>query len=113
MATTKELFERLSTDQAFAEQFTEAIKARREAGAANYYETVIPVAAQFGYEVKPEELDKINEQEAEVLTDDELGKVAGGTSCLTLLASLSAVVTTCASVASVIDTIVISIEGVT
>lgn len=113
MAGTKELFERLANDQAFAEQFTAAVSARREAGAASYYETVIPVAAEFGYEVKPEELDKINEQQAEVLTDDELGKVAGGTSCLTVIATISAVTSVCATVASIIDTIIISIEEIT
>lgn len=43
---------------------------------------MIPAAADFGYELTREELDgMINAQDAE-LTVDDLGKAAGGTSCL-------------------------------
>ena len=73
MKTANELFERLKTDEAFAKDFTEALKARREAGAKSYYETVIPSAEKFGDEY-------IALQDTE-LSEEELGKVAGGTSC--------------------------------
>lgn len=81
MKTAKELFERLKTDEAFAKEFAEALKTKREAGAKSYYETYIPAAAERGYELSKEELDEIiNAQETE-LSPEELGKVAGGTSC--------------------------------
>ena len=82
MKTAKELFERLKTDEAFAKEFAEALKTKREAGAKSYYETYIPAAAERGYELSKEELDEIiNAQETE-LSPEELGKVAGGTSCI-------------------------------
>lgn len=93
MADTKELFEKLQNDPEFFQQFTDLIKARREAGASNYYETVIPVAAEYGYEVKPEELDAIYAVQMEELSEEELGKVSGGISCLTALCVSSAFVT--------------------
>ena len=82
MKTAKELFERLKTDEAFAKEFSEALTAKREAGAKSYYETIIPAAEERGYELSKEELDEIlNAQDTE-LSPDELGKVAGGASCL-------------------------------
>ena len=82
MKTAKELFERLKTDEAFAKEFAEALKTKREAGAKSYYETYIPAAAERGYELSKEVLDEIiNAQETE-LSPEELGKAAGGTSCL-------------------------------
>ena len=82
MKTVKELFEGLKTDEAFAKEFNEALKAKREAGAKSYYETFIPAAAERDYEISREELDEIiNAQETE-LSPEELVKVAGGTSCI-------------------------------
>lgn len=89
MATTKDLFERLGKEPEFAEKFTECIEAKRKEGASNYYETIIPAAAEFGYDVKPEELDAIQKAQYETISEEELGKVAGGTSCLTILATIS------------------------
>ena len=85
MKTAKELFERLKTDEAFAKEFSEALTAKREAGAKSYYETIIPAAEERGYELSKEELDEIlNAQDTE-LSAEELGKVAGGGSCVTLV----------------------------
>ena len=81
MKTANELFERLKTDEAFAKDFTEALKARREAGAKSYYETVIPSAEKFGYSISKEELDEYIALQDTELSEEELGKVAGGTSC--------------------------------
>ena len=86
MKTAKEFFEQLKTDEAFAKEVTEAVTAKREAGAKNYYETFIPVAAEYGYEISKEELDEVYEKQVSELSEEELGKVAGGTSCLTVLA---------------------------
>ncbi|MBR5088789.1 MAG: Nif11-like leader peptide family RiPP precursor [Ruminiclostridium sp.] len=89
MKSAKELFERLKTDEAFAKEFSEALTAKREAGAKSVYETFIPAAAERGYELSKEELDEvINTQESE-LSPEELGKVAGGTSCWLAVATIS------------------------
>ena len=84
MKTAKELFERLKTDEAFAKEFSEALTAKREAGAKSYYETIIPAAEERGYELSKEELDEILKAQDSELSAEELGKVAGGGSCVTL-----------------------------
>ena len=81
MKTSKEFFERMQSDEAFAQEIIAALQAKREAGAKNYYETFIPVAQEHGYEITREELDEIYAAQATELTDEELGKVAGGMSC--------------------------------
>ncbi|MBR5088799.1 MAG: hypothetical protein IK093_05180 [Ruminiclostridium sp.] len=78
MKTAKELFERLRTDEAFAKEFDEAIKVKREAGAESIYEMFIPVAAERDYELSKEELDEAITVNSEELSPEELGKVAGG-----------------------------------
>lgn len=108
MGTTKELFDRLANDQEFARKFSESVNAKREAGASSYYETVIPTAAEFGYEVTEEELDEINEQSRAELTEEELGKVAGGTSCLPILVIVSSIT----SASSVIGSAVVSVKTI-
>ena len=85
MKTAKELFERLKTDEAFAKEFSEALTAKREAGAKNYYETIIPAAEERGYELSKEELDEILKAQDSELSAEELGKIAGGGSCVTLV----------------------------
>ena len=102
MKTAKELFERLKTDEAFAKEFVKALDARREAGAGSYYETIIPSAEEYGYSVSREELDEyIGSQDTE-LSEEELGKVAGGTSCgvigVTVLVTLAGTGTIAAAV---------------
>ena len=82
MKTSKELFERLQKDEEFSKEYNEAIIAKREAGATSYYETFIPAANEFGYELSKEEVDAIIESQSEVLSEEELGKVSGGTSCM-------------------------------
>ena len=83
MKSAKELFERLKTDEAFAKEFAEALKVKREAGAKNYYETMIPTANEFGYEVTKEDLDETMAVHEAELSPEELGKVAGGSACFT------------------------------
>ena len=89
MKTANELFERLKTDEAFAKEFAEALKSKREAGAKNQYETIIPTAKENGYSVSEEELDEfINSQDID-LSEEELGKVAGGVTCFTWVVFIS------------------------
>ena len=84
MKTSKEFFERVQNDEAFAKEVNEAFQAKRESGAKNVKEVVIPVAADFGYEITEEEIDAIYEQQSENMTEEELGKIAGGTYCVLL-----------------------------
>ena len=82
MNTAKDFFDRLKTDEAFAKEVSEIILAKQKAGAADVYETVIPVAEEKGYQVTKEDLDKLMEEAPAELSEEELGKVAGGTGCL-------------------------------
>lgn len=82
MKSVKELLNDLNSNEAIAKEFADALREKREAGAHNYYETIIPVAEEMGYAVSKEELDEIIEDNSKELTEEELGKVAGGTSCL-------------------------------
>ena len=82
MKSAKEFFERLKSDEAFAKEFSEAVQAKREAGATNYYETFLPAAEEKGYLVTKEDLDEVLEEKSAEISEEDLGKVAGGTSCL-------------------------------
>ena len=89
MKTSKEFFERLQSDEAFAKEIREAAFAKAEAAEKDeeaYKEILISVAAENGYELTGEELEEIYQSRTEALTDEELGKVAGGTSplCITV-----------------------------
>lgn len=91
MKTSKEFFERLQNDEAFAKEIGEAVAAKREAGAESYYETFIPVAEERGYEISREELDAIHDAQAAAISDEELGKVAGGASCFVVVSFLTVI----------------------
>jgi len=78
MKTTKEFFERLQSDETFAKEISEAYKAKVEAGEQDYKAIIIPIAAEKGYELTEDELDEIYEAKCAELTEEELGKVAGG-----------------------------------
>lgn len=82
MKTSKEFFDRLKTDEAFVKEVETGLAAKREAGAANYYETFIPVAADLGYEITEKDLDDALSSASEELSEEDLGKVSGGTSCV-------------------------------
>ena len=89
MKSSKELFEKLSSDKDFYDEFNAALIAKREAGAETYYETLIPTAHDYGYEVTKEEVDAILEKYSDELSEEELGKVSGGTSCVTGFLAIS------------------------
>lgn len=93
MKTTKEFFDRIGTDEAFAKEVNEAIAVRREAGAGSYYETIIPVAEERGYTVTAGDLDEMYSKVSAEMSEEELGKTAGGTSCMPLGAGISLSVT--------------------
>ncbi len=88
MKTSQEFFERLQSDAAFANQIQDALVAKRADGAKTIHEAVIPVAADAGYEVKAEDIDCLLKQYEGDISEDELGKIAGGL-CFTMLISLA------------------------
>lgn len=90
MKTSKEFWDRMANDEVFAKTVREEVAARREAGADNYYDTLIPVAADQGYELTKEELDEIMKTCTSELSEEELGKVSGGTSCPVLWTMIGA-----------------------
>lgn len=57
------------------------------------------------YQVSEEELDEIYEDMASTMSDEELGKVAGGTSC-GVVSSIILTITGVLSVATITDTII-------
>ena len=91
MKTAKELMERLQSDKEFSQEFSDRLAAKRSAGANDKYEAVIPTAAEFGYEISKEQIDNIDAVAAEEMSEEELGRVAGGTSCWSFFAISAAV----------------------
>ena len=84
MNTSKEFFERLQNDEAFAQEVGAKVKEKMDAGETDYKALWLPIANEYGYELTEEELDERYEAAAGELSDEELGKVAGGTSPLLL-----------------------------
>ena len=89
--TAKELIEKLQSDEDFAGEYAQAVKAKQEAGISNVYDAVIPVAAEFGYEVTRKDIDEIQASLDEELTAEELGKVAGGSELFTIFLTLATI----------------------
>jgi len=81
MKTAKELIEKLKTDEAFAKEFAQAFVAKLEAGAENNSETLITTANESGYELAEADISEVMKSQAEdsEVSEEELGKVAGGT----------------------------------
>ena len=90
MKTAKEFIERLQNDEAFAKQVNDGILAKKAAGAQDYAEALIPVAAELGYEITVEQVEALNASVNESISEEELGKAAGGTSCEIFFGSTSA-----------------------
>lgn len=85
-----ELFiERLRNDGSFSNAVGQVVHREREAGVSDYREAIITAAAEFGYEINKKELDDIYSRQMTELSEEELGKVSGGTSCLSILISFS------------------------
>ena len=103
MKTAEELFERLKTDEVFAKEFGEALTAKREAGAKNYYETIIPAGEERGYAVTKEDIDAFIKSQDTDLSEDELGRVAGGSCALFTLIAGTVMVTGCAALTYVMS----------
>lgn len=95
MKTAKEYIERMRSDKDFAAQMSEKAKALLAAGEKDAFAAVSKAAKELGYEISPEQVREINKPNEDV-SEEELGKLAGGTSCI----ALTVVVSVTASVAS-------------
>lgn len=91
MKTAKDFFEDIKKDQDLAATIGEALKAKLDgktdddAVASAFSE----VAADNGYELTPEEVKTYGEDLSEDLSEEELGKVAGGSLLFALSTGLS------------------------
>ena len=88
MKTVREFIEKLNDDKAFAEEVSTKVKERIEAGETDYKAIWIPVAAEYGYELTAEELDRLSDEAAASMSDEELGKVAGGSTPICVTATV-------------------------
>ena len=70
MKTSKEFFEKLQNDEAFAQEIGTKVKAKFDAGEKDFKEIMIAIASEYGYEVTGEELD-------EMIRDEELKRPTG------------------------------------
>ena len=78
MKTFEEYLKRLQNDEEFAKEIGEAFKAKAEAGETDYNKMVIEIAAEKGYTITEEEIEAFSAEAKESLSEEELGKVAGG-----------------------------------
>ena len=77
MKTAKEFIEKMQSDKDFTAQVKEKVKAAKDAGAEDTFAAISTVSKELGYEISPEQLKEI-ENQSEDVSDEELGKVAGG-----------------------------------
>ena len=96
MKTAKEYVERMRGDKAFAAQMNEKVKALLDAGEKDAFSAVSKAAKELGYEISPEQVREINKPNEDV-SEEELGKLAGGTSCIALTVVVS-VTASCSSI---------------
>ena len=80
MKTAKEYIERMRSDKDFVAEMAEKVKALQEAGEKDVFAAVSKAAKELGYEITPEQVKEINKP-GEDISEEELGKLAGGTSC--------------------------------
>lgn len=83
MKTSKEFFDRLGNDPAFAEEVSRKVADLRASGVTVASEAVIPVAAEYGYEVTADQIAQKSEESTAEMSEADLGKIAGGTTCFT------------------------------
>ena len=77
MKTAKDFIEKMQSDKDFTAQVKEKVKAAKDAGAEDTFAAISTVSKELGYEISPEQLKEI-ENQSEDVSDEELGKVAGG-----------------------------------
>ena len=106
MKAFRELIEDLQKDEALAAKFSEAVNAKAEDAGKEEdpFGAIAEIAAEFGYEADPEELKELAVEQQENLSEEELGKVAGGSSpfCIATASVLTTLVSA-VSVSKIID----------
>ena len=80
MKTAKEYIEKMQNDKDFVAQMSEKVKDAQEAGAKDVFTAVSAAAKELGYDVSPEQVKEISAQNEDI-SEEELGKVAGGSTC--------------------------------
>jgi hypothetical protein len=82
----RELYTRLTTDQAFAEELKKFVEAKDSASLADEVAVFVEFAKLQGYEITIDELKAFSETQCKALSDEELDSVnaAGGGYCLGL-----------------------------
>lgn len=88
MKTAKEYIERMQADKEFGEQMKQKILAAKQAGAEDLFAAASAAAKELGYDISPEQIREFSDQ-GEDISDEELGKLAGGTSCTPAIAGLA------------------------
>ena len=92
MKTLKDLIEAMG-DENFLNEFSEDVQKLSEEKKIESKDAFIAVAKEKGYEVSSEELDELVKQNSELISDEELGKVAGGaTPAITAVLSIVSLV---------------------
>ncbi len=79
MKTFQEFLDRIKSDKEFADKITKILKEKKASSLDGNEDLLITIAAEFGYEVKKEELDESIKEYSSHLSEEELGKVSGGT----------------------------------
>lgn len=87
MKTTKEFIERLGNDKDFLNKIVAKVNENPDSEHGDYKKIIIPIALEEGYDLKEDELDSLYEAQAAEMSEEELGKVAGGTTPLFVLVS--------------------------
>lgn len=96
MASASELFSRLREDPEFVNGFAAKVKAVMESSEDkdDNVSAIIKTASEYGYEVTPEDIEAQKTQLSEELSEDELGKVAGGSTPVYAIFTIAAVAVT-------------------
>lgn len=100
MKSSKEFFERLSSDEKFANEIAEKAQKKADEGEQDYIALWQSLAAEYDYELTKEELEESKSKASEELSNEELGKVAGGTTPILVFSGMSIIIGT--SVATII-----------
>ena len=78
MKTAKEYIERMQSDEDFVAQIKEKVRPAKDAGAEDMFAVTSAAAKELGYEISAEQLKEIVASASEDISDEELGKIAGG-----------------------------------
>lgn len=78
MKNTADFMKRLMEDEAFAKEVNDKMKAVIEGDSADKKQALVDIGAEYGYEIAPDDLKELS-ADNDVLSEEELGKVSGGT----------------------------------